>query len=770
MTTFVGTTFCIWMLAAASLVAAWTPPPAKDDAAHPHAADLGESTFYDTTGVRCDATTGAQTAPYGKFSSDGKASPQTRVRCHTPSSTSKPWYWCEQYGRPMDVMFLLDSSMSIGNKWKNLMKVVEALLEGMETTVYPNVQCDEDYRANGGTCKFRMGMQMWGFSNSNDRLCGKQNCVNDGTDWTCTPNAGKDGNHRKCKKNLNAKTLPCYYPDATIPLQNQISNIRPENVEYLDNTCAVKDNGVNNNCAAANANSATCLAASTGNAANACVFTQGVDLSPIITNNWLPHMHQPQSPTRDKSEFRGWADTRNPDEWTDAVAAGFNANQVGYLRYVAKDWHDNWYDCFPRTQWTKPFLDCLYSVRKENPLANQEADALRMCIMVTDGAPWRDKFPDGNDNNKNAKWSSREVKKNGIQTVGVYLQTGGNKKAYQSYTYCISSCYDKTQHGKDLGNDSEGVPWAYNFDKCSQYLAGAGSQFNAYLEACEYYIDGNVQSASDYVVIKGKVDTLINAIAADAYTVSTQNAAVLSCKWDDGNNADGVELCQNNRCLQVNREAWVCWKGHEQGSDASGATTCTKCKPGHFRAAYDGGSFCTTCGSGKFMPFEGGTGCSTCPTGQYTGACVGQSDPGCACISSLQPGCSGVTIGTCPHEGCVRCKNCPLGYYGGTLNDNGGGTNNYAAGAACDKCGAGFYGGGGTETSCTQCDKGTFSDSKAFAECTDCPNGKYEDQLGQTSCKACDYGQIGMGEGRQSCLACPAGQHSVDPGIAGCVV
>ena len=44
-------------------------------------------------------------------------------------------------------------------------------------------------------------------------------------------------------------------------------------MSFLEKKCTVKAGGTNTNCAAANADSATCLAASTGVAANACVFT-----------------------------------------------------------------------------------------------------------------------------------------------------------------------------------------------------------------------------------------------------------------------------------------------------------------------------------------------------------------------------------------------------------------------------------------------------------------------------------------------------------------
>ena len=246
----------------------------------------------------------------------------------------------------------------------------------------------------------------------------------------------------------------------------------------------------------------------------------------------------------------------------------------------------------------------------------------------------------------------------------------------------------------------------------------------------------------------------------------------LSCKWTDSS-----ELCASDRCLQVNREAWVCWEGHEQGSDANGATTCNKCRPGHYRSDFDGAATCTVCETGQFMPFEGGTACSTCPTGQYTGSCNGQSDAGCACTDSDQPGCTSNT-GTCPHEGCVRCKNCPLGYYGGTLNDEGcdnggvGPTNcmntvgRQNAATSCDACGVGFYGGGGV-TPCSQCGPGQYTDSGAQTVCKNCPNGQFQDDLQSTGCKACPIGHKGKGAGENACPPCAPGEHSVDPGIAG---
>ena len=312
-----------------------------------------------------------------------------------------------------------------------------------------------------------------------------------------------------------------------------------------------------------------------------------------------------------------------------------------------------------------------------------------MCIMVTDGAPWKDAYPDGNDSPKysNMKWvntkkrnfyytsfffffnscfqlalftyspsiskntlitssffltyinyiwnffllhtlffscneiilffcyyyqAQKEVKLNGIETVGVYLRTGGNAVRNQIYTYCISSCYDKTVHGKALGLDGNGKPIAYDFDKCQSYMNSLStsartnimvslyysilkrwqclfcisvflyqvSLLRSYLfrikskikqltfflfffiyiysiqNDCEFYIDGNVQNSADLANIKVKVNNLVNAIAAASYTVSTTSDTVLKCDFANAINGE-TDLCANDKCLQVNREAWV---------------------------------------------------------------------------------------------------------------------------------------------------------------------------------------------------------------------
>ena len=111
------------------------------------------------------------------------------------------------------------------------------------------------------------------------------------------------------------------------------------------------------------------------------------------------------------------------------------------------------------------------------------------------------------------------------------------------------------------------------FTFCSHHLP---LLFCLVLPSCQ-----QVKTASAFAGIKTKVNQLVNDIAAASYTVSTQTSTVLSCKWKATptivGNTDGTELCASNRCLQVNREAWVCWKGHEQGSDQDGATTCKVC-------------------------------------------------------------------------------------------------------------------------------------------------------------------------------------------------
>jgi hypothetical protein len=201
-----------------------------------------------------------------------------------------------------------------------------------------------------------------------------------------------------------------------------------------------------------------------------------------------------------------------------------------------------------------------------------------------------------------------QLKTNGLINVGVYLQTASSSTAARKnkfYTYCIASCFEDSDYGKSLGDFTSGQyaghPKAYDFDTCYNYLNADHTRANGLLDECSYYIDGNVQSSNTLSIIKGKVNQLVDNIAAASYTVSTQSSTTLSCKW-----TDNQELCALDRCLQVNREAWVCFKGHEQGSDATGATTCAMCRPGHYRDAYDSSPVCKVCASGQFMPYEGG--------------------------------------------------------------------------------------------------------------------------------------------------------------------
>ena len=79
------------------------------------------------------------------------------------------------------------------------------------------------------------------------------------------------------------------------------------------------------------------------------------------------------------------------------------------------------------------------------------------------------------------------MKLNGIETVGVYLRTGGNANRNQIYTYCISSCYDKTVHGKALGLDGNGKPIAYDFDKCETYMNSLSTSARTNIMVSLYY-------------------------------------------------------------------------------------------------------------------------------------------------------------------------------------------------------------------------------------------------------------------------------------------
>jgi hypothetical protein len=241
-----------------SLSTAWNAPPPKTGT-HAYAKGCADDPNYDTSGARCKSSAN----PKALITSDPKIpAPQTGVRCHVyDPNTCKPWYWCEQYGRPMDVLLILDSSRSIGNKWQNLMKVVIAILEGFEEKVYPNVQCDTDFRSNGGTCKFRMGMQMWGRTNDNRQLCGMQNCVRvgsgDSARWSCTEQKALFGYH--CKVRANTRTLPCYYPDTALNAENMVSGYTTPSTPHNDN---------------------------------------GIMFDATLPNNFLPHMNGARSPNR----------------------------------------------------------------------------------------------------------------------------------------------------------------------------------------------------------------------------------------------------------------------------------------------------------------------------------------------------------------------------------------------------------------------------------------------------------------------------------------
>jgi hypothetical protein len=249
---------CLIVLSCLSLSTAWTAPPPKTGT-HAYAKGCADDPNYDTSGARCKSTAN----PKALITSDPKnPAPQTGVRCHDyDPNTCKPWYWCEQYGRPMDVLLILDSSRSIGNKWQNLMKVVIAILEGFEEKVYPNVQCDTDFRSNGGTCKFRMGMQMWGRTNDNRQLCGMQNCVRVGSGssaaWSCTEQKALFGYH--CKVRANTRTLPCYYPDTVLNAENMVSGYTTPSTPHNDN---------------------------------------GIMFDATLPNNFLPHMNGARSPNR----------------------------------------------------------------------------------------------------------------------------------------------------------------------------------------------------------------------------------------------------------------------------------------------------------------------------------------------------------------------------------------------------------------------------------------------------------------------------------------
>jgi hypothetical protein len=158
-------------------------------------------------------------------------------------------------------------------------------------------------------------------------------------------------------------------------------------------------------------------------------------------------------------------------------------NQVAFYKWLANEWHDNFRPCMGATQWSKPFQDCLYTVRKENPMSSDDDDAFRLCIMVTDGQPYNDGF--------DWKAATKEVKTAGVQTVGVFLQTGRNYESDANHVYCISSCLDQSDYGKTLPGDDR-----YDFNVCETYMSADASRAKNMRDACKFYIDGMSEPAT----------------------------------------------------------------------------------------------------------------------------------------------------------------------------------------------------------------------------------------------------------------------------------
>ena len=196
---FSSHSWCILRLPRLSL---HTTPAAEH--AHDAVPPCGDPAYLSKTGSLCGD-------PKSLITSDGLETPQNTVRCHpiAGAGSCKPWYWCQQYARPMDIMFLLDASNSIGNKWKNLMKVVIALVEELETQVYPLVKCDTS--SKNAECDFRMAMQMWGYTNSNNRYHGDMSCNSNKRPIECTTKK------IPAAKVAKSNALQIYYADDQIP-------------------------------------------------------------------------------------------------------------------------------------------------------------------------------------------------------------------------------------------------------------------------------------------------------------------------------------------------------------------------------------------------------------------------------------------------------------------------------------------------------------------------------------------------------------------------
>ena len=250
---------------------------------------------------------------------------------------------------------------------------------------------------------------------------------------------------------------------------------------------------------------------------------------------------------------------------------------------------------------------------------------------------------------------------------------------------------------------------------------------------------------------------------------------------------------------------------------AAGASACTACEAGTYKAAAGvniacdncaAGKFseltaqtssaaCTNCDAGKFQPTAGSSVCIDCEAGKFTIA-TGSTD-----CTECEPGKYKATGGT--HLGgpaynalsdtCQRCaRDASVYKYGQDITKGcwecacGDGSQMCGCGgcppispleglinAECDSCAAGKYAAGTASTVCTDCTAGKYltgTGSTTGSDCVDCPKGTYSGSVGMGSledCIDCSMGKYSTAAGAttiRTCTDCPAGKYASTAGNA----
>ncbi|PRW33060.1 hypothetical protein C2E21_7981 [Chlorella sorokiniana] len=230
-------------------------------------------------------------------------------------------------------------------------------------------------------------------------------------------------------------------------------------------------------------------------------------------------------------------------------------------------------------------------------------------------------------------------------------------------------------------------------------------------------------------------------------------------------------------------------------SGDAGATFCTACGKGTFRAGnatdnkcqscpagYEtkvagAASTCTPCSRGSFAAAPNTVTCSACPAGKYADVTGLKSCKICAAgfVStgdSGLPASGALALGNAAATGSTRCTACPYRTFRPSI---------YAANT-CTACPTGretkLASGASTcvacipgtvllatanrlSTNCTACPAGTFSGAPGTAmQCTACPAGSAVSDTGNQACDICPPGTYQNAAGQLSCVECPVGTYS----------